>query len=305
MMAKRIVGEGRTMRDLQGEISQWAESTFDHDERGIITHLIREAVELAFAAGMKPGEVSSICGNAVKKEEEKGKMRTIPEEGADVGILLLSLAGYVGFDLEEYILRKHVINIFRAWGPRDEEGISEHLPDGADQYLPLKPSPEERRDQAEKLGDGRVLSDETISRLEHIFLTRNLPIPSLRRMILDLLATIQEYRVLIRSMAAQIDLQREALQEKEKGVMIEVREKALNAARAVCWNVMIQENTRKEYRLSTGEDTFLLVLERDIRALEKALDEVGMERHREIVAEHEDRRRGKEEGLSRSEQSGE
>jgi NTP pyrophosphatase (non-canonical NTP hydrolase) len=91
---------------LQRTIGGWAEATFDHTACGIIEHIREEADELLAAWRGLPTE----------------KVR---EEAADVGILLLTLANFLGFSLHDTIGAKHAVNQSRTW-VRCDDGITRH-----------------------------------------------------------------------------------------------------------------------------------------------------------------------------------
>ena len=114
------------MQELQDDISAWAESTFKHTERGIVLHLLREAVELCAAVGVSWRDITnSVASELVKKDN--GGLKTVEEETADVTILALAMAGYCGFSLEDAVIAKHAVNQSRRWGQPDEQGITEHV----------------------------------------------------------------------------------------------------------------------------------------------------------------------------------
>jgi NTP pyrophosphatase (non-canonical NTP hydrolase) len=112
------------MNAMQDKISKWAESTFDHNERGIALHLLREAIELCLQVdGIEDDEIR----DAVDITFRKWRQTSISEETADVTILALAMAGYLGFDLEMAVGAKHAVNIVRTWGEPDGQGITEHM----------------------------------------------------------------------------------------------------------------------------------------------------------------------------------
>lgn len=110
---------------VQDRISAWAENTFTHDARGIALHTVREAIELAIAADCSNEEIAGSVKAALKKERNRTK--SIDEETADVTILALAMAGYIGFDLSMAVEAKHAVNIVRTWGKPDAQGITEHV----------------------------------------------------------------------------------------------------------------------------------------------------------------------------------
>lgn len=118
----------RTMGDMdarQATISEWAEATFQHTGGGIVLHLLSEVVELCMAAGVSYGSMRSVFEDSWSRFEEK-KAVSVREEAADVTILAMTFAGWVGFSLAEEVARKHEINEKREWGKPNALGFTEH-----------------------------------------------------------------------------------------------------------------------------------------------------------------------------------
>ena len=100
---------GEHMNDLdriQKQIGDWAEATFEHTAFGIMTHIREEADELIAAWRDQP-------------------MDSVRQEAADIGILLFTLANFLGFSLHDAIGAKHVVNVGRTWVKCDD-GITRH-----------------------------------------------------------------------------------------------------------------------------------------------------------------------------------
>lgn len=87
---------------FQVAVNAWQDETFPHaTPKSIMTHLKREVAEL---------------------EEAYGE-----DEGADVYILLLALAGKVGYKLHAAARRKMLENYQRKWKQPDKDGVVEHV----------------------------------------------------------------------------------------------------------------------------------------------------------------------------------
>lgn len=120
----------KSIPEWQDTISTWAEETFEHDVAGIAKHTIREVVELACACGLEPHIIHAqvdIALNDAEDAEEQGRPKGAEEETADVVILALAFAGYLGFSLEDALIQKHSINLLREWGKPDADGVTEHV----------------------------------------------------------------------------------------------------------------------------------------------------------------------------------
>jgi NTP pyrophosphatase (non-canonical NTP hydrolase) len=121
--------ESGNLNAVVKRIGDWAESTFDHDEKSIIKHMVREVTELALAAGVDAVDVVEQVFIAEHDHAVKGNMKRVAEEGADVFILLAALFNYMDADMYEEVIGKHGVNVMRIWGPKDEHGVSEHIGD--------------------------------------------------------------------------------------------------------------------------------------------------------------------------------
>jgi NTP pyrophosphatase (non-canonical NTP hydrolase) len=121
-----VAEEGSVMDldKMQHKIGTWASETFNHTEQGIALHLLREAVELALAAGVDEHKIQWSVSKELLKEPKKN---TIAEETADVVILALAMAHHVGFSLHDSVAAKHVVNVVRIWSNPDEQGVTEHV----------------------------------------------------------------------------------------------------------------------------------------------------------------------------------
>jgi NTP pyrophosphatase (non-canonical NTP hydrolase) len=92
--------------DLQARVNEWDDATFPHrTARSIVVHLRREVAELA-------------------DELEQGGAAT---EAADCFLLLLDLAGFLGFSLHDAGEAKFAVCQTRQWGEPDSEGVAEHI----------------------------------------------------------------------------------------------------------------------------------------------------------------------------------
>lgn len=119
------VTQDSTLSEIQDEISVWAGRTFDHNEYGIVRHTIREAVELGRAVGLDADAIRATVEIELAKPVKENI--ALSEEAADCTILLMALAGYMGFELVDAVGAKHVVNLHRTWGKPDSEGVTEHV----------------------------------------------------------------------------------------------------------------------------------------------------------------------------------
>jgi hypothetical protein len=117
------------IRDCQDMIGAWASNTFpNHTKDTIAGHLLREAVSVALAAGVTEDDVMLNVVKELHKKVGTGRAHVmhLGEKLADVAILTLTEADYMGYDLAEEISAKHLVNMDRSWGRPDELGIAEH-----------------------------------------------------------------------------------------------------------------------------------------------------------------------------------
>ena len=92
--------------NLQFRVGTWGAKTFpDATDQEIYTHLKRELKEL---------------GRTVTNEE-------LCEEIADCVLLLMHLAHRHGISIDDEVRKKFAICKTRKWGPRDAEGVREHV----------------------------------------------------------------------------------------------------------------------------------------------------------------------------------
>ncbi len=122
---QKVNTNGRNMDEVQQDISQWAEETFEHDELGICAHMLAEAAEAYFVAGGAWPTANSIIHHAYR-DKIHDKEANLPEEAADVCILAMCLAGYQGFSLNGMVEAKMYRNRKRDWGEPNELGFTEH-----------------------------------------------------------------------------------------------------------------------------------------------------------------------------------
>lgn len=105
-----------TMTMLQTAIGSWARNTFpDNTAERIMAHLRTEVAELSEAV-VNPGATN----------------RSVDEELADVAILLLSLAEYMGINLRDAIRRKHEKNLDRTFAYDESVGFDRHIEEQTD-----------------------------------------------------------------------------------------------------------------------------------------------------------------------------
>jgi len=97
------------MKELQEEITQWGQDTFDNPS--VLALGIRGNKEMA--------ELISALHN------EQDTYADIAEECADVAFFLLQICGIFGFDLEQEIKKKFEINKARSWN-KTKDGSFQH-----------------------------------------------------------------------------------------------------------------------------------------------------------------------------------
>ncbi len=114
-------------QEIQDYISNWAETTFKHDQKGIAAHLLSEAVELYLASGGTPEDALMIAADIPARKLTASGWPSIPEETADVMILAYTMAGYIGFSADKEIWDKMAKNVKRVWGQPNAHGYTEHL----------------------------------------------------------------------------------------------------------------------------------------------------------------------------------
>ncbi len=114
-------------QELQDYISNWAESTFTHDPKGIAAHVLSEAVELYLASGGTPSEAVEIAADIPARKLTTDGWPSIPEETADVMILAYTMAGYIGFSADKEVWDKMAKNVKRVWGTPNSHGYTEHV----------------------------------------------------------------------------------------------------------------------------------------------------------------------------------
>lgn len=119
-------------QELQAHrIAVWIDKTFpgaDPRSPRRALRLLEEAIDLAVACGADETDIANTTARAPK---HPALDRTqIPQEAADVCILLYSLAKMYGFSLQEAVERKHAINVDRKWAALGD-GTGYHIKDNA------------------------------------------------------------------------------------------------------------------------------------------------------------------------------
>ena len=102
------------MNQVQKEVSAWSTKTFGRDPsriHGMMAHLEKEVAELektvTLDGASKPG-----C---------------LRDELADCIMLLYDMADISGFDVNQIVREKLMINKAREWGPPNPDGSVEHV----------------------------------------------------------------------------------------------------------------------------------------------------------------------------------
>jgi hypothetical protein len=96
-----------TLAEFQRMVTEWANPIFGADLRREIKHLRREANKELSWHGKKA--------------------KDIPEESADILLMLLHIASTHGFDLMGEAIKKFKVCLDREWGEPDAEGVIEHV----------------------------------------------------------------------------------------------------------------------------------------------------------------------------------
>ena len=116
------------MDEVQYHVSRWAEETFNHDMLSIAAHGLAEAIAVYKAAGGRSTDIKDIVHHEWAKPRER---LDVLEKSADVAILMLCLAGYMGYSLRAQVEAKLDINRLRVWPDRNAErgtlGFREHI----------------------------------------------------------------------------------------------------------------------------------------------------------------------------------
>jgi NTP pyrophosphatase (non-canonical NTP hydrolase) len=124
-------------RETQGSIGRWARETFpggDDLSPRFTIRLLEEVVELCLAAGATPREIVTTANvtrydqRAFERMPEHGN---VPEEMADVAIVLDVLAERRGVDLRAEVDKKMIRNRKRVWKV-NEDGTGYHTAEGED-----------------------------------------------------------------------------------------------------------------------------------------------------------------------------
>lgn len=104
MILERTGRPLHTIRNLQREIKEWADSVYPHrTSESIIKKLEDEQKELAQSGHLDPSEF------------------------ADVAILILDLASLNGIDVQDAVRKKLCINYTRTWLIDPETGVMSHV----------------------------------------------------------------------------------------------------------------------------------------------------------------------------------
>lgn len=119
-------------RELADRIILWHTENggFNARPAGHAVRMLREMVELCFAAGSTVPEVSQAVIAEIRKAREKGEVvgeanfERMDEEAADVAILFEVFKTYQGMDyrIHEAVEKKMAINEERLWEV-DEDGV--------------------------------------------------------------------------------------------------------------------------------------------------------------------------------------
>lgn len=107
--------------ETQSTISHWMDNTFpgaDPESPRKALRALEEMVELCLAAGATRGEIRATvehAANGVPVHDSRPDPDKVPNEAADVVIVLCGLAHQRGFNLHEAIDQKMQINRNRVW----------------------------------------------------------------------------------------------------------------------------------------------------------------------------------------------
>lgn len=123
------------MKETQETVGQWAVATFPGGDDLSPRHCLRlleEVVELCLAAGAAPFEAYQAMGDRLatgnwmvpNPEPEK-----VPEEMADVQIVLYTIAHRRGIDLDSQVTEKMARNRRRTW-KSNGDGTGYHVREG-------------------------------------------------------------------------------------------------------------------------------------------------------------------------------
>lgn len=104
----------RSLQEIIEEITDWQDVTFTQaTPLSAVTHLQREVIELTFA----------IQSAHLKREGTSN----LEEEIADCFFLLVAVTHLSKVNLEKAVADKMVVNLRRAWGLPDADGVVEHV----------------------------------------------------------------------------------------------------------------------------------------------------------------------------------
>lgn len=116
--------------ETQRSVGEWINTTFPGSDPVSPRKSLRcleEMVELCIASGATPDEICQTASAAAQKERRSGRSpEQIPDEAADVLILLYGLAHMHKFDLHAAVERKMRKNRTRKWEPRGD-GTGYHV----------------------------------------------------------------------------------------------------------------------------------------------------------------------------------
>jgi hypothetical protein len=128
------------MIETQKTVSDWMYATFpgtDPESPRKCLRALEEMVELCVAAGAASGEVMLTVSTALSgcgmhfADTTRPNLTKVPEEAADVVIVLYGVAQMKGFDLHAEIDKKMAVNRSRTWAVRGD-GTGYHVkPEGS------------------------------------------------------------------------------------------------------------------------------------------------------------------------------
>ncbi|OGF53943.1 MAG: hypothetical protein A2Z21_09340 [Candidatus Fraserbacteria bacterium RBG_16_55_9] len=114
------------MDSIQEIIGEFNDQTFGTEpgrSLALAYHLFEEAAELLGSLGGSFFTAQDI----IRRVSLRPKSGVVPDELADVGVLLLALAHTEGLSLREEVLQKHEVNKARQWPKRpNENGVFRH-----------------------------------------------------------------------------------------------------------------------------------------------------------------------------------
>ena len=105
-----VEGSGDTVKETQESICKWADETFGAPEMKALWSKLEEEFD------------------EMRSEFRQGDFDACAKECADVYVLLVQWAGYLGYDLHDLVDAKMEVNRKRKWDVRPG-GVAQHVPE--------------------------------------------------------------------------------------------------------------------------------------------------------------------------------